>query len=136
MQFLKRLWKRRVRGRPDGYQAYVSLPTRDGRPFGEVHGCIEALERVFEGRLDVYARTNGIAVATDRVPAAQFDGDAFETAIDRLEECYAETHSLARLEKWRPADGRVVKSYVVVPVKPLFPRERADDAPRARSAAE
>ena len=136
MQFVKRLWKRHVRGRPDRYQAYISLPTTDGEPsFGEVHDCIERLEHVFEGRLDVYARVRRIAVVSDPVPADQFDGDAFESALERLEACY-ETHSLARLEKWRPSDDRVVKSYVIVPVKPLFPRDRSDDESRIRSTAE
>ncbi|SIR96821.1 hypothetical protein [Natronorubrum thiooxidans] len=137
MRYLKRLWKRHVTGQPDRYQAYISLPTRDDRSaFGEVHGCIEDLEHVFEGRLDVYARVRGIAVATDPVPADQFDRDAFEAALERLEDCYAETHALTRLEKWRPSDNRSVKSFVVVPVKPLFPRDRTDDASRVESAAE
>lgn len=139
MGVLKRLWKRHLRGRPDGYQAYVSLPkTEDSPSIGGIHDCIEDLEYVFEGRLDVYARVRGIAVATDPVPADQFDGDAFDAAIDRLEECYAETHSLTRLEKWRPGDEGLVKSYVVVPVKPLFPRKRTDvsEEPQVRSPAE
>ncbi|AEH37222.1 hypothetical protein [Halopiger xanaduensis] len=135
MQFLTRLWKRHVRGEPDGYRAYVSLPTED-RSFGEIHDCIERLEYAFEGRLDVYARTRGVAAVSDPVSAAQFDGDAFESALERLESCYDETHSVARLEKWRRFDGRLVKSYVVVPVKPLFPRNRTDDAPRVRATAE
>ena len=137
--FLKRLWKRRVRGRPDGYRAYVSLPTNDDRPsFGELRECIERLEYAFEGRLDVHARVRGVAAVSDAVPADQFDRDAFEAALERLEDCYAETHSLTRLEKWRPSDGQLVKSYVIVPVKPLFPRDRnrTEDAPRTRSAAE
>lgn len=124
-------------GQPDRYQAYVSLPTRDDHlPFGEVHDRIEELEHVFEGRLDVYARLGGIAVTTDPIPANQFDRDAFEAALDRLEDCYADTHSLARLEKWRPSGDRLVKSFVVIPVKPLFPRDRTDDAPQIRSAAD
>ena len=136
---LKRLWKRHVRGRPDEYRAYVSLPTGDEEPsFGGVHDCIEQLEYVFEGRIDVYARVRGVAVVTDPVPADRFDRDAFDAALERLEDCYAETHSLTRLEKWRPADDGLVKSYVVVPVKPLFPRDRADEGekPRIRSPAE
>ncbi|WP_321576072.1 hypothetical protein [Halosolutus gelatinilyticus] len=133
----KRFWKRRVRERPDRYQAYVSLPIDGDRPGdGEIHDCVEDLERVFEGRLDVYARTDGIAVVSDRVPADQFDRDAFETTLDRLEACYAGTHSVARLEKWRPAGSRLVKSFVVVPVKPLFPRDSAARASRVRSPAE
>ena len=136
MQFVKRLWKRHVRKRPDEYQAYVSLPTSDDDPsFAEVHDCIERLEHVFEGRLDVYARMRRLAVVSDPVSADRFDADAFEAALESLEDCY-EARSLARLEKWRPSDDRVVKSYVVVPVKPLFPRDRTDDEPRAQSAVE
>uniref|UniRef100_A0A8A2VBG1 Uncharacterized protein n=1 Tax=Haloterrigena alkaliphila TaxID=2816475 RepID=A0A8A2VBG1_9EURY len=136
MQFVKRLWKRHVQDQPDGYQAYVSLPTDDAEPsVGDVHDCIDRLEHAFEGRLDVYARVSRIAVVSDPVSADQFDDDAFEAALERLEACY-EAHSLARLEKWRSADDRLVKSYVVVPVKPLFPRDRTDDAPRVRSVVE
>lgn len=138
MGVLTRLWKRRVRGRPDGYRAYVSLPTADDASVGEIHDCIERLEHAFEGRLDVYARVRGIAAVSDPVPEAQFDRDAFEAALERLESCYAETHSVTRLEKWRSVDGELVKSYVVVPVKPLFPRDSEADEPRVRleSAAE
>ncbi|MFC4543669.1 hypothetical protein ACFO5R_17215 [Halosolutus amylolyticus] len=133
----KRRWKRHVTERPDRYQAYVSFPT-DGEQsgVGDVHDCIEDLEHVFEGRLDVYARTNGIAVVSDRVSAAQFDRDAFERAVARIEDYYAETHTVARLEKWRPGGDRLVKSFVIVPVKPLFPHESSEKAPRVRSAAE
>ncbi|GAB3677577.1 hypothetical protein [Halopiger thermotolerans] len=136
VRLLKRLWKRRVRGHPDGYRAYVSLPTSDDASFGEVHDCIERLEYAFEGRVDVYARVQGVAAVSDPVPDAQFDRDAFEEALERLESCYAETHSVTRLEKWRSIDGELVKSYVVVPVKPLFPQERSADAPTVRATAE
>lgn len=134
---LRHLWKRHVTGRPDGYQAYVSFPTEAGRPpVGDVHDRIEELERLFEGRLDVYARTNGIAVATDHVPAATFDVDAFEAVLERLEAVYDGTHRLARLEKWRSIDGQLVTAYVVVPVKPLFPRADADESGRVPTPAE
>lgn len=137
LAFAKRLWKRHITEQPDRYQAYVSFPTDDDRSaFGEVHECIEELEYAFEGRLDVYARTNGIAVASDRVRADQFDRDAFESALDRIEESYAETHSVARLEKWRPSGGQLVKSFIVVPVKPLFPDEPIKKAPEVRSTPE
>lgn len=138
MQFVKRLWNRHVRKRPDEYQAYVSLPTSDDAPsFGEVHDCIERLEHVFEGRLDVYARVRRLAVVSDPVSADRFDADAFESALESLEDCY-EMRSLARLEKRRSSGGRVVKSYVVVPVKPLFPRDRTggNDESRVESVAE
>lgn len=137
LAFAKRLWKRHVTERPDRYQAYVSFPMDGDRSaFGEIHECIEELEYVFEGRLDVYARTNGIAVVSDRVLADQFDRDAFETVLDRIEAYYAETHSIARLEKWRPSGSQLVKSFVVVPVKPLFPRASAKKTPRVQSATE
>lgn len=137
VRFLRRLWKRHVTGDPDQYRAYVSLPTASAEvPFGALHDCIEELEMVFEGRLDVYARTRGVAVASDTVSAAQFDENAFEAAIDRIEDCYPETHTLARLEKCRPAGGRLVTTHVVVPVKPLFPRQSPKEKQSVRSTAE
>lgn len=134
---LSSLWKRYVVGRPDRCQAYVAFPTgRDEPPAGSVHDRIEELERVFEGRLDVYARVSSLAVVTDRVPSEEFDAAAFDAVLDRIERGYAETHSLARLEKWRTIDGRLVKSYVVVPVKPLFPRDETGRRKRLRSVAD
>ncbi|MCU4740112.1 hypothetical protein OB955_03265 [Halobacteria archaeon AArc-m2/3/4] len=136
MNVLRELWKRYVVGDPDLYQAYVSFPTRaDGSLSGDVTDRVEELEYAFEGRLDVYARVSSIAIVSDRVPAEQFDTDRFEAVLDRIEDTYAETHSLARLEKWRPFDDRLVKSYVVVPVKPLFPAA-AERPKRVRSLAE
>ncbi|SFC33965.1 hypothetical protein SAMN05444422_10788 [Halobiforma haloterrestris] len=121
MNWLRTIWRRRVTGRPDQYQAYVSFPGgTDGPSVGAVHDRIEDLEYLFEGRLDVVPQLRGIAVTTDRVPAADFDADAFDAILDRIEEAYADTHRLARLEKWRSIDGRVVRSSVVVPVRPLF----------------
>lgn len=123
MKWLKRFWKRHVSGRPDGYQAYVSIPTDTDRPtVGEVHDLIEELEHVFEGRVDVYARVDRLAVVTDWVPGEQLDASEIDAALDTLEDLYAETHALARLEKWRSIEGQLVKTYVAVPVKPLFPR--------------
>ncbi|MFC4249520.1 hypothetical protein ACFOZ7_21735 [Natribaculum luteum] len=137
MKLLRHLWKRHVSGRPDQYQAYVSFPAQADRPpVGEVHDRIEELEFAFEGRLDVYARVGALAVVTDRVPAEHFDPEAFEAILERIEDAYAETHRLARLEKWRRIDGRLVKSYVVVPVKPLFPRDRTDQSEQLASPAE
>lgn len=124
----KRLWTRYVAADPEQYQAYVSFPARPGREsVGDVHEQIAALERVFEGRLDVYARSNGVAVATDRVSAERFDADAFESILERIERVYAATHRLARVTKRRKIDGKLVRSDVVVPVKPLFPREEDDE---------
>ncbi|RQH03458.1 hypothetical protein [Natrarchaeobius oligotrophus] len=134
---LRRLWKRHVTGRPDQYQAYVSFPpTTDGTPVANAHDWIEELEYTFEGRLDVYARFQGIAVVTDRVPADEFDAATFETILDRLEDAYTGTHRLVRLEKWRPIDDSLVRSYVVVPVKPLFPSDSAERPEMAPSSTE
>ncbi|ELY97958.1 hypothetical protein [Natrialba asiatica] len=126
MKLLRHLWKRHVTGRPDQYQAYVSFPSRTDRPVGDVHDRIEELEYAFEGRLDIYARSQGVAVVTDRISAEAFDVDTFESILERIEDAYATTHRLAQLEKCRSIDGRLVTSYVVVPVKPLFPRSTAD----------
>lgn len=137
MTLLRHLWKRHVTGRPDQYQAYVAFPMGTDRPsVGDVHDRIEDVERLFEGRLDIYARMQSIAVVTDRVPAETFDVDAFEAVLDSIEDAYAGTHRLARLEKWRSIDGRLVTSYVVVPVKPLFPRDAGDESTRIASPAE
>lgn len=134
---LRHLWKRHVVGRPEQYQAYVAFPTAGNRQFvGDVHDRIEELEHVFEGRLDVYPRLRGVSVVTDRVAAEEFDVDAFETILDSVENVYAETHRLARLKKWRSIDGRVVASYVVVPVKPLFPHSAIDESKRIASQAD
>lgn len=137
VQFGRRLWRRYVRERPAAYQASITFPTAPDRPtIGRVHEWIADLEVAFEGRLDVYARRRSIAVVTDCVPAEQVDVDALEATVERIEAGYAETHSLAHLEKVRPRDGRLVRSDVVVPVKPLFPRERSADPDRVRSTAD
>lgn len=135
---LRRLWKRHVTGRPDRYQAYVSFPTdADGASIDPLlRDGIEDVERVVEGRLDVYARVSSVALVTDRVPADQFDVEAFESILDRIEDAYAGTRSLVCLEKWRVIDGDLVKSYVAVPVKPLFAREEPDRPPQAEPAAD
>ncbi|USZ70796.1 hypothetical protein [Natronosalvus halobius] len=117
---LKRLWKRYVAERPDEYQAYISLPTESSAPtMGALHDLIQDAEFAFEGRLDVYARRRRLAVVTDRVPHETFDTAAFDAVIETLESLY-EAHAVARVEKWRSVNGRLVKTYVVVPVKPLF----------------
>ncbi|RQG98062.1 hypothetical protein [Natrarchaeobius chitinivorans] len=137
MTMLRRLWKRHVTGRPDQYRAYVSFPSAtDGTLVADVHERVEELEHAFEGRLDVYARLQGIAVVTDRVPADEFDVTAFEAILDRIEDAYRETHRLVCLEKWRSIDGRLVRSYVVVPVKPLFPSDPSDRREIASSSTE
>lgn len=125
-----------MQDRPDRYRAYVSLPTIDELPLGPLHDCIDELAIVFEGRLDIHPRKHGIAVVSDAVPADQFEADAFESVLDRIEDCYPETYTLARIEKCRPAEGRLVTSHVVVPVKPLFPHAPTDRTQQPRSATE
>lgn len=134
---LGRLWRRRVRERPDLYRASITFPTAPDRPtVGEVHDWIEDLERAFEGRLDVYARRGSVAVETDRVSAALFDEEAFDAICERIEDGYDDSHSVAHLKKWRWNDGRLVRAHVIVPVKPLFPREETDGRTASRAAAE
>lgn len=139
MGWLARFWKRRVLGRPDRYQASISLPIGDGDApdDGDVRARIDDLEAVFEGRLDVFAKRDGVTVVTDAVPRGQFETDAFDDVLDDLEALYEGTHSLAVLEKWRTLEERVVKRYVVVPVKPLFRTEseapESDPEPTARA---
>jgi hypothetical protein len=136
VRFLGRLWNRHVRDSPDLYQASLTFPTAPDRPtVGEIHDWIDALEHAFEGYLDVYARRGRVAVVTDRVPAERFDGEAFDAVLERIEDGYAGTHSVAHLEKWRRADGRLVRAHVLVPVKPLFPRAGGDGTAADRSAA-
>ncbi len=121
---LRRCWQRRVRDRPDRYQASITFPTGPGRPsIGEIRGWIEALEYAFEGRLDVYARRGRIAVETDPVSAELFDSEGFDAVCERIAAGYGDSHSLAHVRKWRRNDGRLVRAHVIVPVKPLVPRD-------------
>ncbi len=137
VRFARRLWGRYVRNRPEQCQLSVTFPTAPERPtIGRIHEWIADLEVAFEGRLDVYARRRSVTVVTDRVPTERVDLDALESTIERIESGYAETHSLAHLEKMRPRDGRLVRSDIVVPVKPLFPRDRPSEPEGVRSAAD
>ncbi|QLK25352.1 hypothetical protein HYG81_14855 [Natrinema zhouii] len=134
---LGRLWQRHVRERPDQYRASITFPTAPNRPsVGEVHGWIEALEHAFEGRLDVYARHGSVAVETDPVSAELFDEAEFDAICERIEDGYSGSHSVAHLKKWRRNDGRLVRAHVIVPVKPLFPRDETGDQAGARAATE
>ncbi|MFC6768808.1 hypothetical protein [Natrinema soli] len=131
---LGRLWQRHVRERPDRYRASITFPTAPDRPsVGEVHGWIEELEYAFEGRLDVYARRGSVAVETDRISAELFDEAEFDAICERIEDGYSGSHSIAHLKKLRRHDDGLVRTHVIVPVKPLFPRDEADD-PAARAA--
>lgn len=136
-RLLRTGWKRRVTECPDRYQAYVSFPSDDAHSRTDaVADHIAELEVVFEGSLDVYARSSGLAAVSDAVPASRFDPDDFRSVLDRIEETYAETHTLATVEKWRRLDGAVVESHVVVPVKPLFSKDRSADTRRVGAPAE
>gem|GEM_PF-4153117 len=134
---VKRLWKRYVTREPDAYQAYISLPTGvDGPSMTDIHDVIESLEFVFEGRLDTYARVQRLTIVSDRVSVDGIDPAEFDIVLERLEELYAETHSVAQIRKWRSINGQFVKTYVVVPVKPLFPDIDGRSQGRHQSAAD
>lgn len=136
-QLLRTSWKRDVVSRPDRYQAYVSFPVdRDHAHVGIVADHVADLERVFEGWVDVYAKQSTFAVVSDPVPADRFDPATFRTLLDQIEESFAETYSFTTLEKWRTIDGSLVKSFVVVPVKPLFPPRSPESRRQVPSAAE
>lgn len=130
------LWQRHVRARPDQYQASITFPTAPAQPtIDEIHDWIESLEYAVEGRLDVYARRGSVAVETDRIAADLFDKDEFDAICERIEDAYSGSHSVAHLKKWRRNDGQLVRAHVIVPVKPLFPRDDTGDPRRDRTAA-
>ncbi len=135
-RLLRNTWKRRVVSRPDRYKAYVSFPTEPSRSRASTSSHIEDLERVFEGRIDVYARTSGIAVVSDAVSGEQFDPTTFLEILDQINDSYAEMYTLATIEKWQSMDGQLVKNYVIVPVKPLFPRAEPDRSTQVRATSE
>jgi len=136
VQHLGRLWQRHVRERPDQYQASITFPTAPDRPtVDEIHGWIGDLEHAFEGRLDVYARHGSVAVVTDHVSDELFDESAFDAVCERIEDGYSGSRSIVHLRKWRLNDGNLVRAHVIVPVKPLFPGDEADD-PAARATSE
>ena len=132
-----RLWQRHVRKRPDQYQASITFPTAPDRPsVGEIHGWIEDLEYAFDGRLDIYARRRSVAVVTDRTSVDLFDKDAFDAICERIEDGYSGSHSIAHVKKWRRNDGKLVRAHVIVPVKPLFPRDEDEDPAAGRAPVE
>ncbi|ELZ14284.1 hypothetical protein C479_00210 [Halovivax asiaticus JCM 14624] len=135
-RLLRTRWKRDVRAQPDRYQVYVSFPTdeRHSRT-GPVAEHVTELEHLFEGWIDVYARSSGLAVVSDPVSADRFALPRFRDLLDRIEATYDPTHSLTSLEKWRTIDGALVKSFVVVPVKPLFPAAETESEPRRPAPA-
>lgn len=132
MELLRRLWKRRVARDPDRYRAYVNLPVAPSAAVdvGEARDLIDDLERLFEGRLDVRATADALIAVTDDVPAETFDAAAFDAFLDRLEAWYAGSHEVARHHAWRRGDDGLVRSTVVVPVRPLFP---STDEKRSRA---
>ena len=123
-----RRFVRRLLGRPPAYQVYVRLPTR--LPTGEsivadARGLVDDLEAICEGRLDVYGTADGMVANTDVVSASAFDVDRFDRFLERVEQRYDGPYTVAVIRK-RRADHRTrrVTSYLVVPVRPLFPRNR------------
>ncbi|MFC3958379.1 hypothetical protein [Halovivax cerinus] len=139
LRAIRTVWKRDVLSRPDRYQVYVSFPTDETHSRSEpVADHVAEIERLFEGWVDVYARASGLAVVSDPVAADRVDLSQFRSLLDRIEETYAATHSLVRLEKWRTIDDALVKSFVVVPVRPLFPptEQRTENRPLTAPASE
>ncbi|WP_290816401.1 hypothetical protein [Halovivax sp.] len=127
MSGLRRFVSRLV-SRPRAYQVYVRLPTR--LPNGEsivadARALVDDLEAICEGSLDVYGTVDGMVANTDVVSASTFDVDRFDRFLERVEERYDGPYTVAVIRK-RRADHRTrrVTSYLVVPVRPLFPRDR------------
>lgn len=123
---VRRFVRRRVLRKTEAYQAYIRLPTQ--LPSGEsivadARVLADDVEAICEGKLDVYGTADGFVLDTDVIPASLFDVDRFETLLERVEERYDGPYSVAVLRK-RRTDGarRVVSSYVIVPVRPLFSR--------------
>lgn len=134
---MRQFWKRHVTNQPDQYQAYISLPIEPGSlSESDIYRGVEKLEYVFEGRLNIYARTDRIAVVSDCISAAQFDKDEFETALKQIESCYNDTYTITHLKKWKRKNDKIIKSFVVVPVKPFFASKSAKNTPQGQSATE
>jgi len=128
-RWLDRFWKRHVRCRPDRYRVVLELPTV--APSGEsLLGAavdhVEALRRLSRGRVDVDG-TDGVVAETDPVPAAEFDGTGLDALLTALGRTY-DAFEITTVETWYHADCGLVKSVVVVPVRPLFPAAE-DTAP-------
>jgi hypothetical protein len=122
-QWLDRRWKRHVRGRPDRYRVVLDLPTV--APSGEslLGAAVDHVERLrllARGRVDVDG-TDGLVAETDPVPAGEFDGAALDALVAALSRTYGDAFDVTTIETWRYADCGLVKSVVVVPVRPLFP---------------
>jgi len=121
--------------RPDQYRASITFrPPRP--PVGRRGPRLDRGSRVrVRGLPDVYARRGSVAVETDRVSAELFDEAEFDAICERIEDGYSGSHPDRPSEKWRRHDDGPVRAHVIVPVKPLFPPDEADD-PTARAATE
>jgi len=102
----------------------------------DIHDVIESLEFVFEGRLDTYAGVRRFTVVSDPVSIEWVDDEQVNRTLERLEEIYKQTHTVAQIEKHQTINGQSVKKYVVVPVKPLFAGDGEGNQRRMRSPAE
>lgn len=124
---LRQLLERYVLRRREAYQIYARLPTRlpSGESIvGDVRRLVDDLEALCEGRLDVYGTADGLVVDTDVMSASAFDVDGFDRFLAAVETRYDGPYDVAVVRKRRPDDSRrQVTSYLVVPVRPLFPRD-------------
>ncbi|WP_254862818.1 hypothetical protein [Halovivax gelatinilyticus] len=75
-------------------------------------------------------------MVSDAVSGEQFDPTTFLEILDQINDSYAEMYTLATIEKWQSMDGQLVKNYVIVPVKPLFPRAEPDRSTQVRATSE
>lgn len=125
---VRRFVRRHVLRRTEAYQAYLRLPTRlpSGESIvGDARDLADDVETICEGKLDVYGTADGMVLDTDVISASHFDVERFERVLERLEERYSGPYSVAVLRKRRVDDARRrITTYVVVPVRPLFPRDR------------
>ncbi|MFC6810622.1 hypothetical protein ACFQGT_04615 [Natrialbaceae archaeon GCM10025810] len=128
MRVLERLWGRYDRRRPRSYRLYVRLPTEfpDRSLLGAVSPIVDEITRACDGRVDVYGTADGLVVTADAVPAESFDESTFEACLEDVEALYEGTYALAVVKKWGTGERLPCRSYVAVPVKPLFPRAAAE----------
>lgn len=124
---IRQFFRRHVLPRREAYQVYLRLPTR--LPTGEsivadARGLVDELEALCDGRLDVYGTVDGMIADTDVLSTSTFDVGQFEELLEAVEDRYDGPFSVAVVKKRRRIDSRIVTSYLVVPVRPLFPCDR------------
>lgn len=135
MGLLTRLWQRYVTHEPAYYRAYVNFPVDDRSnavSLGDVRSLIDDFEHVCEGRLDISVTAAGELVAvTDYVSAVQFDMTGFDQLLANVDDLYCDTHTITRHSRWERHNRKLARTYVVVPVKPLFPDSGTPEEPLA-----